>query len=351
MHLQTLDVTDLRNLEAVHLEAGPGINWLYGANGSGKTSVLEAIHLLARGRSFRAATMAPIIRDGARVLRVVTGTLAPEHRLGVERSAGEWSGRIDGRDCKRISEFARCLPLVLVDPENHQLLEGPPALRRSYLDWLVFHVEHAYLDHWRRYQRALRQRNAALREGSGGQTLDAVEAAMVEPARAVDRFRKEWVSRLASVLSDVQAELGFRLPDLVLEYRGAEPADGGYLELWQKNRERDRALAHTRDGPHRADLAVRADGRPVANRFSRGQMKLGALLLKLAALSLQRRHGSHPVLLLDDPVSELDRAHLDALLAWLKDQTHQVWVTAVEPEPMLECRMFHVEQGKIRSMV
>lgn len=351
MHLRTLDLTDLRNLEAVHLEAGPGINWLSGANGSGKTSVLEAIHLLARGRSFRAATVAPIIRDGARMMRIVAGTAAPEHRLGVERSAGDWSGRIDGRDCKRISEFARCLPLVLVDPENHQLLEGPPALRRSYLDWLVFHVEHAYLEHWRRYQRALRQRNAALREGGGAQTLDALEASMVEPARRVDRFRQQWVGQLAAVLSEVQTQLAFRLPPLELEYRGAEPDEGGYPGLWRKNRERDRALAHTRDGPHRSDIAVRAAGRPVANRFSRGQMKLGALLLKLAALSLQRQHGPSPLLLLDDPVSELDRPHLDALLEWLKNQTHQVWVTAVEPEPALECRMFHVEQGKIRPMV
>jgi len=351
MHLCTLDIVDLRNLESVHMEGGAGIHWLYGANGSGKTSVLEAIYLLARGRSFRSATLSPVIRDGARRSRIVASTAMPEHRLGMERSAGEWAGRIDGRDCRRMSEFARCLPLVLVDPENHQLLEGPPALRRSFLDWLMFHVEHSYLENWRRYQRALRQRNAALRDLAGPTTLDALEASMVEPAVAVDRCREEWVEQLAVALVDVQAEIGFRLPRLNLEYRSAASFEGGYLGVWRNSRERDRAVAHTRDGPHRADLLVRDTGRPVARRFSRGQMKLGALLLRLAALTLQQRRGQTPLLLLDDPVSELDRPHLDALLAWLPCQPSQVWVTAVDPKPAVQSRMFHVEQGKIRPML
>ena len=121
--------------------------------------------------------------------------------------------------------------------------------------------------------------------------------------------------------------------------------------MWRSNRERDRTVAHTRDGPHRADLLVRETGRPVVRRFSRGQMKLGALLLRLAALTLQQRRGQTPLLLLDDPVSELDRLHLDDLLAWLPRQRSQVWVTAIDPEPAVQSRMFHVEQGKIRSVL
>lgn len=351
MHLRSLDITDFRNLASVHLDADVGVHWLYGANGAGKTSVIEAIHVLARGRSFRAANLVPVIRDGVRATRIVARTADPEHQLGVERSASGWSGRIDGRDCRRMSEFARCLPLVLVDPENHQLLEGPPTLRRSYLDWLVFHVEHSYLEQWRRYQRALRQRNAALREAASASTLDAIEASMADPADRVDQARGRWVMRLGEVLDDVRAELGFKLPVLDLSYRSSDLGDDGYLRLWRKNRDRDRGMMHTRDGPHRADLVVRAAGRSAARRFSRGQMKLGALVLRLAALSLQQQSGLSPVLLLDDPVSELDRFHLDALLGWLERQPNQVWVTAVEPALTLQCRMFHVEQGKIRTMI
>ena len=351
MHLHTLEVVDLRNLEQVRLEAAPGVNWLYGANGSGKTSVLEAIHVLARGRSFRSATLAPLIRDGARRLRIVAATVDPAHRLGVERSAGGWVGRIDGEDCPRVSEFARRLPLVLVDPENHLLIEGPPAERRSFVDWLMFHVEQDYLDTWRRYQRSLRQRNAALRGEASAAVFEAIEAPMADVAEAVDRVRAAWVARLAEILDGVQDRLGFDVPPLQLEYRPAGAEPDGYLPVWRRHRERDRALGHTRDGPHRAELAVRSAGRPVANRFSRGQMKLAALLLKLAVLELQQGLGQTPLLLLDDPVSELDRRHLDALLAWLPTRTGQTWVTAVEPEPGIAARRFHVEQGKIRSMV
>lgn len=351
MHLSSLDIVDLRNLESVQLDPAPGLNWLYGANGSGKTSVLEAIHLLARGRSFRSATLAPLIRDGAHRLRVVATTAEPEHRFGVERSRGAWLGRIDGEDCRRVSEFARRLPLVLVDPQNHFLIEGPPAERRSFLDWLMFHVEQGYLEAWRRYQRGLRQRNAALRDAQPPSVLDAVEASMAEAAVRVDRSRERWVDVLAHWLQKVQHELDFDVPALELEYRPAGLEADGYLAVWRRHRDRDRALGHTRDGPHRAELAVRSAGRMVANRFSRGQMKLAALLLKLAVLALEQAQGLTPLLLLDDPVSELDRRHLAALLAWLPRLPSQIWVTAVDAEPAVEARRFHVEQGKIRPMV
>lgn len=355
MRISHFEIRHLRNLEHASLAPGAGINWFFGANGSGKTSVLEAIHVLARGRSFRAASIASVIGDGASALMVAAKLADPERRVGVERQAGGWRGRIDRAPSQKLSDFARALPLVLVDPENHQLLEGAPSVRRSFLDWGLFHVEQSYLADWKRYSRLLRQRNAALRHGAGAAMFDALEQPMADAAARVEQLRCNYVGRLAGETAELQQALAFRLPEIELEYRPSAGDAQTYVRRWHEGRGRDLDQGFTRDGPQRGELAIRALGRPVGVRFSRGQMKLGALVLKLAQMRVARGTGQLPLVLLDDPVSELDRYHLDCLLEWLAEQPNQAWVTAVEgpgEKPgSPPCTMFHVEQGKIGAVV
>jgi len=351
MQLVSLKIRNFRNLADVALEPAAGLNWLYGSNGAGKTSVLEAVHVLARGRSFRSTAPGRLIRDASDALRIVARTRSPEHRLGLERRSGDWVGRLDGRPCRRVSEFAATLPLIVIDPENHQLLEGTPALRRSFLDWGLFHVEPGYLEHWKRYARLLRQRNAALRDGRDDAVLTAIEGPMAEAAERIDQRRADLAVELDRAAAGLQPRLGFRLGPISLEYRGLAPDAEAYRAAWLDARARDREQGFTRTGPQRADLAVRIDDRAVGARLSRGQMKLAALLLKLAQLETSRRLACAPLLLIDDPVSELDGDHLGSLLDWLGAQPLQVWVSAVEPPERKPAALFHVEQGKIQAVV
>lgn len=350
MHLSSVYLHNIRNVESARLAPGPGINWLYGANGAGKTSVLEAIHMLGRGQSFRTARASSLIGEGCQSLQVFVHARNPEHRLGIERNATEWRGRVDGQAATKMSEFARRLPLVLIDPENHQLVEGAPARRRSFLDWGLFHVEQSYLEQWRRYARLLRQRNAALRDRAPDAVLDAVEQPMARAALAVENSRRQYTARVSGALRALEVALEFRVPVLELTYRPLADSESGYVEQWRAGRGRDREQGFTRDGPQRSDLAIRSAGRSVANRFSRGQMKLAALLLKLAQAAVGREV-SDPLLLIDDPVSELDADHLNRLLEWLQAQPLQCWITAVDPAPQAQTSLFHVEQGKIRAVV
>ncbi len=351
MSLATLHVKNVRNLADLRLESVPGINWLYGENGAGKTSVLEGLHILARGRSFRSGTVGSVVRDGHDHLQVVAERHAPETILGVERSRSGWRGRIDGEDCARVSEFARRLPLVVIEPGSHQLVAGGPNVRRSFLDWALFHVEHDYLGRWRRYARLLRQRNAALKQGAKTSVLDAVEPAMAEAADWLDHARAEHVNRLAVAASRLQEATGLRLPQLELRYRAALGDAGHHAEALRAVRSRDREQGFTSVGPHRADLVIRSEGRLAAPRLSRGQEKLAAFLLKLAELSTLPDRPFRPTLLLDDPVSELDADHLERVLGWLRERPEQAWITAVEPPPQSPDALFHVEQGGIRRMV
>jgi len=349
--LTSLHIENLRNLDSVWLTPAPGLNWLWGENAAGKTSVLEAIHLLGRGRSFRSNGISPLIHDGSTALRVVAQTGDPEGRLGVERSASDWTGRINRQACARMSEFARMLPVVLVDPENHALVEGAPAIRRSFLDWGLFHVEQSYLSAWKRYNRLLRQRNTALRSQAGTGVMEALEAPMAEAAEVVEMLRTRYVESLQRQLARLAAELRFHVEHIALEYRPSAPAAQGYRHKWRDTRRRDLERGFTRDGPHRGELAIRAGDRPAAPRLSRGQMKLVGLMLKLAQMDLARRSCCVPLLLLDDPVSELDAYHLDSLMQWLARQPNQTWITAVEKPAFAVQALFHVERGKIRKMV
>ena len=352
MSLDRLTIRGVRNLSPADLTPAPGVNWFYGPNGAGKTSVLEAIYLLGRGRSFRASRVANIIQHGSEQLQVAARQHQTGHWLGVERASQTWRGRLAGRDCQRISEFARMLPLVLIEPDSHRLVDGGPETRRRYLDWQLFHVEQSYLSAWQRYARMLRQRNAALKSRQGQASLAAFERPMAQAGEVLNTLRAAQTGALTTRVSELVTELGFRLPgSLELAYRQGHPPELSLEAALQAMRDSDRERGFTQRGPHRAELVLTCDGHPAARELSRGQQKLLAVALNLAQLrSVQAAGESIPLLLLDDPVSELDAGHLEALLAWLPDQPFQTWVTATSP-PAAPFEVFHVEQGQINTVV
>ncbi|MEM1081161.1 MAG: DNA replication/repair protein RecF [Pseudomonadota bacterium] len=345
MYLSELRLTNFRNLEHAQLDGEPGIHWLYGENGAGKTSVLESLYVLARGRSFRSNNIHHLVRDGAPQLNVFARTEAPAARLGMARSRSGWAGKINGEATHRVSEFAKRLPVVLVEPTHHELIEGGPDRRRAFMDWGMFHVKHGYLSTTRRYNRYLQQRNAALKQRAPNATLDALEAPMAELANAVDEARTHYVDRLVGHTQQLQLDLDWRFAAIDLRYSRAEPVD--YGQIWRAQRDRDRELGYTREGTHRADLKIVANGRLAAPRLSRGQQKLTALLLLLGQLLVAQEAERLPLLLLDDPVSELDQAHLERILAWVQCLPNQVWITAVAPPPHTVAQLFHVKHGAI----
>jgi DNA replication and repair protein RecF len=352
LSLDRLEIRGFRNLAPTTLSPGPGVNWLSGKNGAGKTSVLEAIFLLARGRSFRVRSVGAVIQHGAQSLRVVARLRESGIFLGIERDGDDWRGRIDGRDSHRISEFASALPLVLIEPDSHRLIDGGPDRRRQFLDWQLFHVEPSYLESWQRYARLLRQRNAALRSGASGATLSALEAPMVSAALRINALRTGQVEALSDRIRELLKALNFRFPgEIGLRYRPGHPPDIDLAAALADQRASDQERGFTQRGPHRAELVLTCEGYPAAVEMSRGQQKLLAIVLLLAQLVLFERHASHrPLLLLDDPVSELDSGHLEQLLDWVEHQDFQTWVTATHPGRP-QHTMFHVEHGKVSRIL
>jgi DNA replication and repair protein RecF len=357
MSLQGLGLRDFRCIETADLELHGRCNVISGENASGKTSLLEAIFFLGRGRSFRTARNETLIRKGRHEL-MLTGRV---HGAGRSQAVGVRFGRegiearAGGERIASLAELAGVMPVQAIDPEVHRLVEEGPQERRRYLDWGVFHVEPNFVDHWRRYQRALRQRNAALRAGQPASVVRAWNPELVEAGERVAEFRQRYLELLRPHVASV----GERLLGLPLELglsRGwaAEVTLAEALEAaWARDVER--AMTHV--GPHRADLAIRVGGELARDRISRGQQKLTAASMLLGQLRCDAEQGSEvAALLVDDPAAELDSGNLEKLLREVLDLPAQLFVTALDAQnPSIRAlpqgHMFHVEHGVLTRLL
>ena len=358
MIIQKLQISNLRNLAQVELAPHPSLNILYGENGAGKTSVLEGLAVLSRGRSFRSNKIAQLIgpeSDRISVFAALEEELseaAPGSpvRLGLERSANEWQGRRNGQDLQQLSDLADSLAVVVMEPNSHALISGAPDGRRRYLDWGVFHVEPEYLSAWRRYSRALKQRNAALRQGAR-RSLDGLDPVLAEAGEAMTRLRTSYTGELAAHLEQLMPQLSPRLDSVAVEYRRGW-SNGTLGEALEEHRERDLERGSTHPGPHRADLSIALHGHAVRDSVSRGEQKILATALVLAQARRQCETGRKPLLLLDDLASEFDRSHFNAALEVGRQLGVQVWITGVEAASLeSDHGLFHVEHGQVRKMV
>lgn len=358
MALLELGIRDLRNLQAVDLRPGPGVNLITGANASGKTSLLEAVYFLGRGRSFRTHRLERLVRRGADTVQVF-GRIGAESRgaipVGVERNRQGTRVRLGGRDVKTLAELVAALPIQMITPHSHKLLEEGPRYRRQFLDWGVFHVEPAFLPAWQRFRRALKQRNAALRNAPV-EAAAAWEPELAQAAEALDQLRAQYVQRLTAALPGYLDPLLGSLPVALAYWRGWS-AERAFGDVLTQQRGQDREQGFTGQGPHRAELVISVEGRPAAGHVSRGQQKIlvAALLLAQAGL-FQAVTGRRCVLLVDDVAAELDAEHRARLLGQAVAMEAQAFVTAIEAPWAGEllpagARMFHVEHGKVREMV
>lgn len=354
MLLRRLRIRNVRVLEQVDLAPTPRLNWLVGPNGAGKTSVLEAIYLLSRGRSFRTGGDEALLRRGATAYDVyaeIDDGTGHVRRLGMAREGAQWQLRLDGEACTSVGDLVANCAVVCFEPGSHELLSGPAQVRRRFLDWGVFHVEHAYLDQWRRYQRALKQRNRLVRDGREPAEAEPWNRELRQAADAMDAWRRDYLLEFAVSLGAEVATLAPQLGSLRVNYRRGWPDDVDLADALRASWDRDLARGHTTLGPHRADWRLVFDAAPNHAQLSRGQEKIAALACQLAqAAHYVGRHGHWPILCLDDLASELDAAHLARVLARVRDSGAQAWITgtAEAAAPMAaDDALFHVEHGSI----
>lgn len=351
--VKSLSINNLRNLKTVDVEPHPRLNFFIGENGAGKTSVLEALVVLAKGRSFRTGKIGALIGPEAAHFRVVTRTAQEgggEQTVGIERSASEWSARRNREDVQQLSDLAVCLPLVILEPNSHLLVSGPPDGRRRFLDWGVFHVEPAHLVHWRRYARALKQRNAALRSRNAA-VVSSLDPVLADLGERIHAAREQQCNALFGTVQQTLEALNPSQGSVELRYQR------GWSEVPLRQAlgevlERDLERGATGPGPHRAEISINCATGPAKETLSRGEQKILATALLLSQASIMAAAGETPLLLLDDLASEFDARRLACVMEFGGGLGAQAWVTGTSLEPYPEqpangSRVFHVEHGNL----
>ena len=367
MALSQLNIHAVRNLQEIKLRGLGRVNVFYGANGSGKTSVLEAVHLLGMARSFRSTSARTLITHGqssCTVFGQVDSRTKGEGAgvsLGIQRQlSGEATIKIGGTPARAVSELIDHLPLLLINAGSFDLLNGPPRTRRQYLDWGVFHVEQSFFGQWQRYQRCIKQRNNLLRRDKIPETeVTSWTRDLVASGTAIDGFRRTYFKQLAPCFKSIMASLAPELKDLELRYRRGWDKTLSLEEALANSYSADSERGYTHIGPQRADMRVTIEGYSAADTLSRGQQKLLVCGLKLAQGRLMASSGLEKcVYLVDDLPSELDSQHSELIAQELEGMGAQVFITCVNrqdietvwPAPA-GLTMFHVEHGEIAPVI
>lgn len=357
--LSRLELTAFRNIEHIELDPAQSLNLIHGENGSGKTSILEAIHLLATGKSFRSSLVDPLIKDGEHEAIIFAKT-NDGSSFGLSKPRNKKHQlKLNGSNQKNWDDVARSLPTQVLDSGSFQFLEGGPKARRRFLDWGVFHVEPLFVANWRRSRVAIAQRNRLLKGASLDEAqLQVWDHELCQAAREIDQFRREYMDAILPEFEEVYANLNKQnSQDLSIAYKRGWDDDTELDQALLANRSQDIKYGASQLGPHRADIEVRAGKRKALEVLSRGQQKLLICALKLAqGRLLSTAVGRQCIYLVDDLPAELDSENRKRVLTQLGASKAQLFVTSVEREALnldsfegSEVATFHVERGIIRG--
>ncbi len=353
MSLSEITVSNLRCIERAELRLPAGLTLIHGGNGSGKTSLLEGMFVLGRGRSFRTRNSERLIRRGQAHMRV-TGLVQRSEvdavRLGFEVSRAGATARIAGRAAETLAELSQVFAVQVIEPGIHRLIEEGGYRRRRWLDWAVFHVEPQFVDSWLRYTRVLKQRNAALKTLAS--TVSVWDADLARTGAAITEARQRLMERLQPYWH--AAVLSLSGLEVELHYLQGWSQEHTLAEALAASRPTDELRRQTHAGPHRADIAVRLHGRAARDVLSRGQQKLVAVAMTVAQLRLlQDVMQMTPTLLLDDPAAELDGQKLQRFIDEVASLRCQLVVTSLHPESRLfgtPESTFRMEAGRVQPI-
>ncbi len=348
MYLSFLKASNFRCFSDIELEFDQKYNLIYGENGSGKTSVLEAISYLGRGRSFRTNSVSDIVKWEAEDLLVYGKTTSAdtESSLGIINGKSGLESSVNGDHTKGIAGLAHALPFQIIDPNTHNLIGGGPEARRQYLDWILFHVEPGYIDIWRKYKKTLKQRNILLKSHKNKSEIQNWNQGLAQLGEKISLMRNEIFILLEPILMEYASEL--LDTDISLVISRGWSRDISLLESLSDHINQDIQYKSTQVGPHRADIKVSLETGIAKKYISRGQQKLLACALINASIELVQSYIDKPILLLlDDPKAELDTNSTKKLIKQVCSLNSQVIATSIEPDESLfgsGTKLFHVEQ-------
>ncbi|WP_168038451.1 DNA replication/repair protein RecF [Neolewinella antarctica] len=342
MQLKSLKLTQFKNYESQKLDLSTGLNCFVGPNGAGKTNLLEAIYFLCMGKSFSTSPDAYAIRHGDQGTRLegqfTSGETGASDKIvvKVQKRKRKIIER-NGTAYERLAEHVGRYPVVVITPDDTNLVLEGSELRRRLLDNSLSQSNPTYLNQLITYNKLLTNRNALLKELEGRKDptglLDVYDQQMAEPAAYLHEKRREFITPFTDILTDTYAVISGQQEEVGITYR-SHLNDTTWAEVTQQRREKDRLLQRTTGGVHRDDLVFTQGGHPLRRVASQGQLKSFVLSLKLAQYRLlETNTGRTPILLLDDIFDKLDRDRVRQLLGLvLSAGFGQVFLSDTDPE-------------------
>jgi DNA replication and repair protein RecF len=359
MPIRHLRISGVRNLQPLVFDPHPNVNFIYGDNGSGKTSILESIALMASGKSFRTSQLKHVMSHEHDRIEMRVGIEDPDRgdceMESLRLRGGDHLLKLNGSILTSQAEAAHWLPVQIIEPNTFKLLSGSPEERRAFIDWGVFHVEQGFMEQWKTFRKHLKQRNAVLKQKQA-EWLDVWNSGFIEGAEAIDTQRQAYLARFKPEFIRILNELDPAISVTLAYYPGWEK-DSQLTDILERQQERDMVLGYTQSGPHRAELRIKCDKQPAAEILSRGQQKTVVAALKIAQGSLfQQESGRQTIYLVDDLASELDEKHRFALCKLLEELKCQVFITSIDKEKLtdvwkpISSKVFHVEHGDLKQV-
>ena len=358
MTLDHISVTNFKNIASAQLDFSPKVNCFLGNNGMGKSNLLDAIYYMSFCKSFSGATDAMLMRRGEEfaMIQARYSRRGAEEELHMGMSPGRRkSFKRSGKEYQRLSAHIGAFPLVMVSPQDIDLIRGESESRRRFMDMVISQGDPAYLDALIRYNRALEQRNRLLRDGVVDPMLyTAVETMMDISATLIFSRRREWVTRLSGIFARYYAAIAGSYEEVALGYRSGS-ADATMTQMLDSARRRDEIVRHTTVGPHRDDIEMTLDGMPMRRTGSQGQCKTYVIALRLAQYDFIKETCSmKPLLLLDDIFDKLDATRVERLVEMVSEDifgqifitdTNRAHLDSIVRRTSGDYRMWHVADG------
>jgi DNA replication and repair protein RecF len=361
MLIQTLGIRQFRNLTTDHYHFSPRFNLIFGQNGMGKTSLLEAIYLLALGRSFRTHSHEKLIRFASDSFELAAAFSTPDGTsptLKLKRSRrSEAKISFGANTIAHVLEVTKTMPVQLITQESYQLLDDGPKARRNFLDQGLVYQDPAFLSVWRRFMQALKQRNAALKQDMSDDEILVWEQELAKTGDVIAHARQVYLDLLQPMLATILLEFDFAASVHLSLYSGW-PSNEDLPRVLAKNRSFERIRGFTTQGPHRAELLIEHEpGHSVKDFLSRGQKKMLVYAMRLAqAQLLSERFALPSIYLIDEMPAELDAAHRAKILGLLSTHSAQIFMTGTDVKeitrglPEKAQQMFHVEHGQLKTV-
>ncbi len=354
MSLSKLDIYSFRNIKQASIEPSPAINLITGDNGSGKSSLLEAIFVLGRARSFRATHIKQLIQFDKEQF-IVSGKIIQNRNhashLGIKLHGTKCDIRINQSNSHK-ADLAYALPVLLIHPKSYKLIDAGPQLRREFLDWGVFNTDEHFLSCWRKFKKVLQHRNSLLKNRQVNQ-LHVWDTELIEYGTIVSDYRKAYLNQLQPLFLELSIFF-LDLHNVEIKYIPGWNDSDSFDQAIKNDLQRDLKYGFTHSGPHRGDFCLWVEGRLAKDFVSRGQLKLLMISLMLAQVKLiNADQGCSVCLLIDDLTAELDRPNKAKLLNYLSRLNCQVFMSTTElcnfgDLSLLDnYKVFHVEHGQI----